>query len=98
MTDISIIIPTLNRARALSEALESAARVIDPDDPVEIIITNIRRNGCPPAAPRKTWKDFLRPIKWKFERERILGKPSEGVRRLVAMARIAGVHFHENQV
>jgi len=53
---------------------------------------------CPPAAPRKTWKDFLRPIKWKFERERILGKPSEGVRRLAAMARIAGVHFHENQV
>jgi len=40
MTDISIIIPTLNRVRALSEALESAARVIDPDDPVEIIIVD----------------------------------------------------------
>ena len=77
MTDISITIPTLNRARALSEALESAARVIDPDDPVEITITNIRRNGCAPAAPRKTWKDFLRATKWKFERERILGKPAK---------------------
>ena len=40
MTDISIIIPSLNRARALSEALESAARVIDSDDSVEIIVVD----------------------------------------------------------
>jgi glycosyltransferase involved in cell wall biosynthesis len=40
MTDISIIIPTLNRAGALFEALESIGAMVKPSDPVEIIVVD----------------------------------------------------------
>jgi glycosyltransferase involved in cell wall biosynthesis len=60
--------------------------------------TNIRRAGLLPERT-KSWKDLLRPIKWKLERRRLLGDPSaENIRFLIARARFAGRWFHENEV
>ena len=59
---------------------------------------NIRRNGFSPART-KSWKDLVRPIKWKLERESLLRNPTaKDVRFLVARARFAGQWFHEDEV
>ena len=61
--------------------------------------TEIRRNGFLPAVGTKSWKDLLRPAKWKIERELILRKPTtDGVRRLMAIAHRAGMQFHQKEV
>jgi glycosyltransferase involved in cell wall biosynthesis len=59
---------------------------------------NIRRKGFLPART-KSWKDLVRPIKWKLERVQILRNPTaRGVRFLVARASCAGQWFHEDEV
>jgi glucosyl-dolichyl phosphate glucuronosyltransferase len=59
--------------------------------------TRLRRNGFLPA--RRSWKDLVRPIKWKFARASLLRNPTaENIRFLVARARLAGQWFHENEV
>ena len=58
----------------------------------------IRLNYALPART-KSWKDHVRPIKWKLERESLLRKPTaENVRFLVTRARFAGRWFHEREV
>jgi glucosyl-dolichyl phosphate glucuronosyltransferase len=60
--------------------------------------TEIRRNGFLPTRT-KSWKDHVRPIKWKLERERLLrNTTAENLRFLVARARFAGHWFHEDEV
>jgi glucosyl-dolichyl phosphate glucuronosyltransferase len=60
--------------------------------------SNIRRNGFLPART-KSWKDRVRPMKWKLERERLMRNPTaENIRFLVARARFAGRWFHEDEV
>ena len=55
------------------------------------------RNGFLPAR-QNSWKDRVRPIKWKLERERLLSNlTSENFRFLVARARHAGQWFHEGK-
>jgi glycosyltransferase involved in cell wall biosynthesis len=61
--------------------------------------TDIRCNGSLPAMRTKSWKDLLRPIRRKVQRERILRNPTiEGVRNLVIHAHSAGVQFHQDEV
>ena len=46
-----------------------------------------------------SWKDLLRPAKWKIERQLILRHPtSEGVGQLMADAHFAGMRFHQDEV
>jgi glycosyltransferase involved in cell wall biosynthesis len=60
--------------------------------------TSVRRNGSASSKPT-SWRDLFRPVKWKFERKNILQKPTwEGVRLLVARARLAGFWFHQKEV
>jgi len=60
--------------------------------------TAIRRDRAP-AGRRGSWKDLLRPVKWKIERELILRNPTtNGVRRLMARAHCAGMQFHQKEV
>jgi hypothetical protein len=66
----------------------------------------IRRDHESPTAPRRSWKDlvrpardFVRPAKWKLERGLILRKPTTGgVRKLMARSRYAGTQFHRGEV
>jgi glycosyltransferase involved in cell wall biosynthesis len=61
--------------------------------------TQIRRDHGPALAPQRSWKDLLRPAKWKLERDLVLRRPTaEGVRRLMARSHFAGVQFHRNEV
>jgi glycosyltransferase involved in cell wall biosynthesis len=61
--------------------------------------TQIRCDRRVPAKPRRSWKDLLRPTKWKLERDAILRRPTpEGVRRLNARAHFAGTRFHQTEV
>jgi hypothetical protein len=60
--------------------------------------TKIRRNGFLPART-KSWKDLVRPVKWKYERESLLRNPTaDAVQFLVARAHSAGSWFHEYEV
>src|SRR5262249_38745669 len=55
---------------------------------------DIRRNGFLPARTI-SWRDLVRSIKWKLERESLFGNLSaKNVRFLVARARFAGRWFH----
>jgi hypothetical protein len=59
--------------------------------------TQIRRDCRVPGAPGRSWKDLLRPAKWKIERDLILRRPTaEGVARRMVRAHRAGMQFHEN--
>jgi hypothetical protein len=60
----------------------------------------IRRDHVLSAPPTQSWRDYLRPVKWwKLERELILRRPTaEGVHRLMARSRFAGMQFHRNEV
>jgi hypothetical protein len=61
--------------------------------------TQIRRDGGLSASPPRSWRDYVRPAKWKLERELILRKPTaQGVQRLTARSRFAGMQFHRNEV
>jgi glucosyl-dolichyl phosphate glucuronosyltransferase len=58
--------------------------------------TEIRREG---QVPTRSWRDLLRPARWKLERELILPDPTaRGVRRLMALSHSAGVRFHRDEV
>jgi len=61
----------------------------------------IRRAHSLAIAPR-SWKDFVRPAKWKLEqleRNLILRSPTaEGVRRLMVWSHRAGMRFHRSEV
>ncbi len=60
--------------------------------------SKIRRDGFL-AERTKPWKDHVRPIKWKLERQSLLRNPtSENIRFLVARARVAGRWFLEDEV
>ena len=61
--------------------------------------TQIRRDHAVPTAPRRSWKDLVRPAKRKLERDLILRSPTvEGVRRLMARSHGAGMEFHRSEV
>jgi len=57
--------------------------------------TQIRRDhGLSPSSPR-SWRDYIRPAKWKLERELILRRPTaEGIQKLTARAHFVGMQFH----
>jgi glycosyltransferase involved in cell wall biosynthesis len=60
--------------------------------------TTIRSNGFLPART-KSWKDLVRPIKWRLERKRLLRNlTAENVHFLVARARRKGAWFHQDEV
>jgi glucosyl-dolichyl phosphate glucuronosyltransferase len=60
--------------------------------------SRIRRNGSSPTRTR-SWKDHVRPMKWKLERASLLRNPTaEDIRFLVTRARFAGRWFHEDEV
>jgi glycosyltransferase involved in cell wall biosynthesis len=59
---------------------------------------DIRCNGFTPARV-KSWKDRVRPMKWKLEREGLLRNPTvKNMRSLIVRARWAGRWFHEKEV
>jgi glycosyltransferase involved in cell wall biosynthesis len=61
--------------------------------------SEIRRERRVRTSPRPSWRDLVRPAKWKVERECIVRAPSaEGVRKMMARAHFAGVQFHRNEV
>ena len=61
--------------------------------------TEIRRQGRMPLAQERSWKNHLRPTKWKIERELILRSPTTpGVRLLMARSHWAGMQFHKKEV
>jgi glycosyltransferase involved in cell wall biosynthesis len=61
VSDISIIIPTYNRAASLTQALGSAANLVDPNDTVEFVIVD---NGSTDQTA-EAW----RAIKEKFPKQ-----------------------------
>src|SRR6516165_1344648 len=70
MVDISIIIPSLNRAALLSRTLESLANCLTSDASVEIIMvdngsTDRTRDACDAIRtkfPDRDWRYFYEPI------------------------------------
>ena len=65
---------------------------------VESSFSSIRRKGFVPVWT-KSWKDHVRPIKWKLERASLLRNPSaKNMRFLIARARFAGRWFHQHEV
>ena len=61
--------------------------------------TQIRLEGRVPPAQERSWKDHLRPAKWKIERALISRKPTtNGVHLLMARAHWAGIQFHQKEV
>src|SRR5262245_59390976 len=65
MMDISIIIPTLNRARSLSKTLESIAEVISSVDTIEVIIVD---NGSTDqtAKASQAIKEKYSQYEWRY--------------------------------
>jgi glucosyl-dolichyl phosphate glucuronosyltransferase len=61
--------------------------------------TQIRRDHGVPTMPRRSWRDLVRPAKWKLERDLILRKPTaEGVQTLIARSHLTGMRFHRSEV
>ncbi len=61
--------------------------------------TQIRRDRLVPPARLRSWKEPLRPIKWRFKREMIMRNlTTKGVCYLMNCAHMAGVQFHRNEV
>jgi glycosyltransferase involved in cell wall biosynthesis len=57
-----------------------------------------RDHGIWVSHPR-SWRDYIRPAKWKLERELILRRPTaEGVQKLTVRSRLSGMQFHKNEV
>jgi glucosyl-dolichyl phosphate glucuronosyltransferase len=70
MPDISIIIPTLNRAALLARTLTSIAREVDAASPVEVIVVDNGSTDTTEATvktvrcdfPRHEWRYFYEPM------------------------------------
>src|SRR5262249_40576383 len=58
--------------------------------------TQIRRER---RVPVRTWKDPLRPTKWRVERMMLLHNPTiKRIRRLMGLAYCNGIEFHRKEV
>jgi glycosyltransferase involved in cell wall biosynthesis len=70
MTDISIIVSTLNRSPLLVEMLNSITRTVDPSDAVEIMIidngsvdeTSVVAREITRKFPRYEWRYIYEPM------------------------------------
>lgn len=61
--------------------------------------TQVRLDGAPQSPAARHWKDALRPLKRRYERMRVLSKPSaRGVRQLMHQAHAAGYRYHQEKV
>ena len=61
--------------------------------------TQIRRDRAVPLPRKASWKDLLRPSKWRLERKMLLRNlTAESVRRLMTRAHFEGMEFHRNEV
>jgi hypothetical protein len=59
----------------------------------------VRRAHGLSTPPARSWRDYVRPAKWKLERELILRRPTaEGIRRLTERSRFAGMQFHRDEL
>jgi glycosyltransferase involved in cell wall biosynthesis len=58
MSEISIVIPTINRAAQLARTLRSIARTVSAADPAEIIVVNNASTDTTEATYRETEDGF----------------------------------------